>query len=888
MTDSVTMAIRSLPSFVTSLVGRSGEIAAVIAALGDDRLVALTGAGGVGKSRLAAAIGTELAQRFGERVWWVDLAPLHVGADVAAAIRASLGANEGGMLPAVELIEERLGEHPALLILDNCEHLVESVSTVVAQLVQRCPELTVLMTSREPLGLTGEVAWRVPPLAVPPSDQIEAVTQYDAVLLFLDRARRVRPTLQLDDGQIAAIAEICARLDGIPLAIELAAARCRQLSPQRIAHELHNRFRLLTNADRTALARQRTMLASVEWSFGLLEDTERSVLRRLAIFNGPFTLDAAEAIAAAPGDLDRWAVLDVVSRLVDKSLVQLSERRTNRQVLVTEYRLLETIRHFALDQVVGDDVTALRDAHANWWLAELERLDARQPSWAVLDLVSHHRHDIGAALDWLDGDVDPARRLPLLALVAFAWVWAGYVEDQLPYIDRWLLPGPPPGHETAWAVACAACGDPIFTAERTGLMDRAAEIVELVSAAGDARALIAGNNFWSRATGTDLEQLADIVVHSDATDLLWTYGPFVVLTLSRSDPTAAARWWPQIAERATGADVPNQTFAFVFANEPRLQNPADPLGMAGPNVTLPPPPTPGDELFVLDRLIIHVSFAWSAFHSGEPTALDRAVNALTTYSTSRAWGGALVAINSLYRLLDGTPITSHEMLPTAAVARVCGPTAGYALARATLAAGDHAASRQVRHFLDGVGAPTVGGPIIDAALALHEDRVLDAATHLFRAVDAQWSYPWEDLGPDLLELAAVVSQRTGDAERAGVFAEVAGRCRSSLGIAYRYADQQRWLADIVAGPPNDLSAPDALRLFERGRGENRRAIAGWDSVTPSERAVIELVVEGLSNPQIADRLVMGRETVKTHLSSVYGKLGLHNRTELAAAWHRRS
>ena len=204
---------------------------------------------------------------------------------------------------------------------------------------------------------------------------------------------------------MTAVVEICRRLDGIALAIELAAARCRQLAPERIAHDLGQRFRLLTGGSRTSLPRQQTLLASVAWSHDLLDDDERRVLRRLAVCAGVFRLRLAEALGSAFGDLDAWAVLDVLGRLVDKSLVQVDDHVDRHGHTDTQYRLLETIRQYALDRS-GDagELTALRDAHADWWIAELERIDARQPTWEVLDLTGRHLLDLRAALDWLEPD----------------------------------------------------------------------------------------------------------------------------------------------------------------------------------------------------------------------------------------------------------------------------------------------------------------------------------------------------------------------------------------------------------------------------------------------------------------------------------------------------
>ena len=370
----------NLPGETTPLIGRVGELAALADELGQERLVTLTGSGGVGKTRLAARVGADLLVSFPGGVWWVDLAPLRDPAGIGSTLLAAIGANEDGSRPAVEIAKDRLSGAPTLVVFDNCEHLVADAAVAIESLRRACPNLVVLATSREPLGLPGEVTWRVPSLSLPARDaavDVEALDGFDAIRLFLDRST-ARPDLRLSAGQIEAVVDICQQLDGIPLAIELAAARCRQLPPERIAQDLGQRFRLLTGGARTLLPRQQTLLASVEWSHDLLDDDER----RLSVCSGSFRLGLAESLGAALGDLDEWAVMDLVGRLVDKSLVQLDEHTDRHGHTEPQYRLLETVRQYALERAAdAGEIAVLRDGHANWWIAELERIDARQPTW---------------------------------------------------------------------------------------------------------------------------------------------------------------------------------------------------------------------------------------------------------------------------------------------------------------------------------------------------------------------------------------------------------------------------------------------------------------------------------------------------------------------------
>lgn len=336
----------NLPSQVSGFIGRDHEVAEVAAQLGEFRLVTVTGAGGAGKSRVALRVAAELGSRFDDGVWFVDLAPVSDAAAVAQQMAGALGLSD---LAAADL-GEAIGQRRLLLLVDNCEHLITAVGEVVEDLLRRCPGVRVLATSREPLGVQGETAWRLPALA-----------HADAVELFCTRARAVNSRFALTDTNREAVADLCARLDFIPLALELAAARLGSLSVEQLAGMLDQRFRLLTGGTRGVLARQRTLQATVDWSYDLLDPPAQAVLRRLGVFVGGFTLAAAEVVCTTE-DVDALDVLDLVDTLVAKSLVMAEERGGD-----VRYRLLETIRHYALDRLLqADEMTAARDAHLRW------------------------------------------------------------------------------------------------------------------------------------------------------------------------------------------------------------------------------------------------------------------------------------------------------------------------------------------------------------------------------------------------------------------------------------------------------------------------------------------------------------------------------------------
>ena len=304
------VAAQNLPVQLTSFVGRSAQMADLRKLLGDDRLVTLTGAGGAGKSRLAVEIAARIAPEFRDCAWYVDLAPITDPAVVPVAVARALGLPDQPSRSTMDTLLRFVRDRQMLVVLDNCEHLLDASAELVIAFLGGASGLSVLATSREPIGVSGEVTWRVPSLSV--SDE--------AIELFADRARLARTSFTVTDENAGAVTEICARLDGMPLAIELAAARVRALSPAEILDGLRDRFRLLTGSARTAVRRQQTLRASVDWSHALLTEPERVVFRRLAAFLGGFDLDAAQVVAAG-GDVERYQILDVLTLLVDKSLV---------------------------------------------------------------------------------------------------------------------------------------------------------------------------------------------------------------------------------------------------------------------------------------------------------------------------------------------------------------------------------------------------------------------------------------------------------------------------------------------------------------------------------------------------------------------------------------
>lgn len=333
----------NLRTQLTSFVGRAEEIAEVKQLLGETRLLTLTGPGGVGKTRLAVQVASEVLPRYPDGVWVVPLASVQDGARVLHAVASAIGMPAQGEV-TVESLRDQLLDGRAMIVLDTCEHLIAACATLAVRLVQMCPNLTVLATSREPLNVPGEITWQVPPMRCD-----------EAMQLFVERARAVRPEFTLDANDEALLVQVCQQLDGLPLAIELAAARLRVLSLEQIAARLDDRFGLLTGGNRLAPPKQQTLRTMMDWSYDLLSEAERALLRRLSIFPADWTLELAEAVCAwepegeaeAPFILRREDVLDLLTQLVNKSLVVVDERSGQ-----PHYSLSNTIRQYAHEKLV--------------------------------------------------------------------------------------------------------------------------------------------------------------------------------------------------------------------------------------------------------------------------------------------------------------------------------------------------------------------------------------------------------------------------------------------------------------------------------------------------------------------------------------------------------
>jgi predicted ATPase len=447
MDDSARSSVRderrhNLPAQLTTFIGRRKEIDEIERLFASTRLLTLTGAGGCGKTRLALQAASEIRDQFRDGVWLVDLAPLTEPDLVKYAVASVLRIQEGAERSILEVLSDYVRSRELLLVLDNSEHLIMACAQLTEALLRAGANVRVLATSREALGLAGETVWRVPSLSLPVPSQaasIKEVLQSEALHLFAERAKAVNPEFTVADDNAGTLVDVCRRLDGIPLAIELAAARLNVLSVEQINERLNDRFRLLTGGSRTALARQRTLEAAIDWSYELLSKAEQHLLCRLSVFAGGWTLEGAENVCSGNG-INKGTMLDLLSRLVDKSLV-IAEKDAigNRR-----YRFLESVRQYGRERLLRSrQVQRLRDRHFTFFLdlarrAETELQGLDQVHWLKRLEVEHD--NLRAALEWsAAGREQGDEGLEMAGALFWFWMKRCYFSEGHQALERALL-----------------------------------------------------------------------------------------------------------------------------------------------------------------------------------------------------------------------------------------------------------------------------------------------------------------------------------------------------------------------------------------------------------------------------------------------------------------
>ena len=493
----------NLPSPLTSFIGRQRELTELRRLLTTTRLLTVTGPGGSGKTRLAYELGAGLLAEYPDGVWAVEFAPLSDPELVPQVTATALTVPEHPGWSLTDALLNHLRGRTALLVFDNCEHLTDACAALTQAVLARCPAVRILATSRERLGVGGELLFPVPSLSLPHAESLpslESLIEFEAVRLFVSRAAFYRPGFGLTQHNAAALVDVCRRLDGMPLAIELAAARVSVLSPEEIAARLFSRFRLLTGGSRTVAPRHQTLLAAMDWSYDLLSMQDRALLRRLSVFAGGWTLAAAEAVCSGQ-EVGPADVLDVLTSLSDKSLV-LADHRTRD----TRYRLLETIRQYGRERAVeSGELAAVQRRHAEWYarFAEQGQSELRGPGQeAWLDRLEAEHDNLRAALEWsADHEDDAGVQMSLAGALRWFWFVRGYWTEG----RRWLE-----------AVLARSGGRPDAALSR--VLQGAASLARFQGDYDRARALCEQGLTLSRRLGDD-EGLAWFLISSGAVEL---------------------------------------------------------------------------------------------------------------------------------------------------------------------------------------------------------------------------------------------------------------------------------------------------------------------------------------------------------------------------------
>jgi predicted ATPase/class 3 adenylate cyclase/DNA-binding CsgD family transcriptional regulator len=904
----------NLPVVLSSFIGRERELTDVSTALSRTRLLTLTGAGGCGKTRLAMHTAATAVDLFPDGVWWVELAPLSGPEVVARALAQALGVRPLPGATELDAVLFYLETRRALVLLDNCEHLLDESVLVAQALLQGCPGVSVLATSREPLRIAGESDWPVPPLSLPSGD---GVGNSDAAALFIDRAGKVRPNFAVTDANVGVLARVCRELDGLPLALELAAARVRMMSLEQIAAGLGDRFRLLSGGSRSALPRQQTLRASVEWSHELLTPAERVLFRRLAVFAGGFTLDAAEQACAGDG-LEPELVLDLLASLVEKSLVQTDDL----DPAAVRYRLLDTVRQYAFDQLgAAGDLASARDRHRDTYLRLARSLGARMYSAsqpAMLAAFDADAANLAAAIEWAAA-TDPDKALGLCDALTLWWrlrslftqaeaacalaldATQGTVSTlrtrvmvgralQLTLTGKWGLASELAGEALAaaenagdrrlsavalWALATAAIpfdDDAVLAAAERG--------AELALEAGDRFAWRV--NAWHvgwvhrvREEGAQLERLMAEVIPDcerahDRWGAMWATWLIAVPRYARGDHAGARRLLARAIRMAREiGDLACETVSMGY------------LGMIDIRGATAVDGTTLDELLAVRVRALHkgvastvpvldLGIAVATARTGRLQQAGELLQALfdrpAVLLYVRAW--TALELSDIRRLTGDTEAASAAAGAALELAnRLPNPwlqaRARHALGRLAGANGDWSAAERHQHeALDAIA---------DRGFRLELPAVLEALAHVAAGLESLAE------AARLLGAATRARDDLGFVTWPGQREEVAAlttTVRAGLGEA-------PFVAAFTQGA--QLAPDEAVAWVRRTRGSRKRPSGGWESLTPTELDVVRHAVDGLTNAEIGARMFIAPGTVKVHLGHIYPKLGVRNRAELTRA-----
>jgi predicted ATPase/DNA-binding CsgD family transcriptional regulator len=896
-----------LPAPLTRFIGREAELTEAAALLGEARLLTLTGPGGAGKTRLALKLATAVAEAFPDGVWFIDLSSLSGGEFVLDRVAVSLHVKEPGRGKTLaEAVSRFVARRRALVVLDNCEHVVESAAEVTAGLLAAAPALKIVATSREPLGVGGEVTWAVPPLS-----------EADGVELFSDRARGARPQFRLRAEDADAVRSICRRLDGLPLAIELAAARARALAPARIAAHLQDHFRVLASGPRTAPGRQATLRASFEWSYQLLTTTERALLRQLSVFAGGFDMEAALSVCPAAG-------VELLAALADRSLITVDDRSGGAE---HRYRMLETIREFAAERLAeAGEVDLVHGRHRDHYLAlaeaaEPKLLSPEEDRWRTR--LGSEQDNLTAALAWSreQGDVEAlARMLP--AMYAF-WALQGRVTEFQIWVGATLERAGDLSPGLRARILLFDCVISVMTGRSLGEVPTMAnEALALARVGGDRReealallmlGMVAGMLGGAEAMRPYFEEGLPLARSTGFAlgELFWLT-MLATLRWFQSDPGETRRLAEEAIEVSRTLDRHHRLDGLAWAGmtalvQGRLADAADLLEavIADGRDTNDPNYFSGLPLLALvamfegDFAAAHAQVTESQAAAEAWEAEGREAMGFERFSRfAEGWiqlasGEAAQAVDSLTPLaaaLRSFLLPRWAALPLVLMAEARLALGALAEAAANLEeATSLARAGKLTWLLGRAGR-------VRAELRVREGD-LEEAESLAREALGQAREAGDQLGlVDALELVARLAGLQDSHKEATRLWAAADSQRSELGYVRFPVEKGPYNAAIARAKEGigadefaaawaegaTLSAEQAIAYSARGRGERKRPATGWASLTPAELEVVRLVGQHLSNPDIAARLFVSRATVKTHLVHIFSKLNIDSRSELAA------
>jgi predicted ATPase/DNA-binding CsgD family transcriptional regulator len=906
-----------LPAEMSSLVGRGPQLAAVLDGLRAARVVTLTGPGGCGKTRLALRAATLTAGGFEDGARLVELASLTDPALVPASVAEALGVPEQDAADPMAGVVRALAGRELLIVLDNCEHVLGSAGRVVVMLAGQCRRVRVLATSRERLDVPGEFVFPVPPLSLPGDGSAGAVAASEAGGLFVTRARAASPGFALTEGNAAAIAEVCSRLDGMPLAIELAAARCPALGPAQLAARLEGHPGLLSGGAARP-GRHRSLEALVSWSYDLLGAAERRLLARLTVLRGGFDLEVAERVAGGE-PLAPEAVAGLLASLAGKSLVQIHDGA------VIRYSLLETVRQFVAGRLAasGED-GAVHARLLGWALDEAQSAEAapagpERTRWS--GRLSAEHASIRAALSWALGGHEPEAGRELAGRLARWWIATGRYSEAGQFLTAaaGISAAADPGIQARVLIGAA------WSAFHLGDNPRAAPLV----ADGIACARKAGEpqlEVWGR------NLLAGLAWHAGDADRIVAELESSRALSGQADPALAARAQTLLSAAAflAGDLAEQQRHALLAVELARTAAGQEGLALALTMWSMPgiagagiQPATVAalDEaatvlaahpdrfaetimrrlradLFAalgqLDAAETEVGLCWAAGRSGALRFVEYA-GPQAEARLAAARGDIAAAIGALRRAADGARRVGVVMFLPAILA---------ALACTAAIAGDEsmaaATVREARAELSGRRQTITAATLryAEGVMAWRRGEFADAE-HLAREATVQWHRRCDRMdacdGIELLGALAAARERYPDAARLLAAADAARRPLRYLApgftanrdAAARAASQ----AQSILGDDRftqaweqgqQLTLDDAVAYAARKGGGRKRPAAGWASLTPAELEVVRLVGEGLRNDAIARRLFIAPGTVKVHLTHIFAKLGITTRAELAA------